>query len=70
MIYCGEFNTDINCASCHGTGGKGDGPIAEVFAMFDHVIESSKAGVRKPEPRIYEMMLERLALPASAASWR
>ncbi|MCA8889667.1 MAG: HAD family hydrolase, partial [Parvularculaceae bacterium] len=29
-----------------------------IFADFDHVIESSKAGVRKPEPRIYEMMCE------------
>lgn len=45
---------------------RGEAAIAEVFAMFDHVIESSKAGVRKPEPRIYEMMLEALALPASA----
>ncbi len=45
---------------------KGDAAIAAVFALFDHVIESSKAGVRKPEPRIYEMMLEALALPASA----
>jgi putative hydrolase of the HAD superfamily len=45
---------------------RGDAAIAEVFSMFDHVIESSKAGVRKPEPRIYEMMLEALALPASA----
>ncbi len=45
---------------------QGDAAIAGVFAMFDHVIESSKAGVRKPEPRIYEMMLEKLALPASA----
>jgi len=44
----------------------GEAPIREVFAMFDHVIESSKAGVRKPEPRIYEMMLEALGLPASA----
>ncbi len=30
--------------------------VAEVFSMFDHVIESSKAGVRKPEPEIYDMM--------------
>lgn len=37
-----------------------------VFGQFDHVIESSKTGVRKPEPRIYEMMLDALALPASA----
>jgi putative hydrolase of the HAD superfamily len=45
---------------------RGDGAIAEVFAMFDLVIESSRAGVRKPEPRIYEMMLEALSLPANA----
>ena len=29
---------------------------ADIFARFDHVIESSKAGVRKPDPRIYQMM--------------
>ena len=31
-----------------------------IFSNFDHVIESSKAGVRKPEPRIYEMMCDAL----------
>lgn len=37
-----------------------------ILANFDHVIESSKAGVRKPEARIYEMMCEALAVtPAS-----
>jgi putative hydrolase of the HAD superfamily len=40
--------------------------IAAVLARFDHLIESSEAGVRKPDPRIYRMMLERLALPAAA----
>lgn len=40
--------------------------LAAIFKNFDHVIESSKVGVRKPEPRIYEMMLEALALPARA----
>lgn len=45
---------------------RGDAAVAAVFALFDHVIESSKAGVRKPEPRIYELMLEALALPAAA----
>lgn len=35
---------------------------AHVFAMFDHIIESSKAGVRKPEPRIYQMMCEALGV--------
>lgn len=32
------------------------GEISAIMARFDHVIESSKAGVRKPDPRIYEMM--------------
>src|SRR6201984_274748 len=34
--------------------------IAEVMALFDHVIESAKIGLRKPDPRIYEMMVETL----------
>ncbi len=33
----------------------------EIMEMFDHVIESSKVGVRKPDPRIYEMMCEALS---------
>ncbi|MBT8473163.1 MAG: HAD-IA family hydrolase [Marinicaulis sp.] len=38
--------------------------LMEIFQSFDHVIESSKAGVRKPEPRIYEMMCETLKVAA------
>ncbi|WP_024515996.1 HAD-IA family hydrolase [Bradyrhizobium sp. Tv2a-2] len=34
--------------------------IAEVMALFDHVIESAKIGLRKPDPRIYHMMVETL----------
>ncbi len=30
--------------------------IHPVMEMFDHVIESAKAGLRKPDPRIYQMM--------------
>lgn len=33
-----------------------------IFARFEAVIESSKAGVRKPDPRIYLMMCEKLDL--------
>jgi putative hydrolase of the HAD superfamily len=33
---------------------------ADIMAQFDAVIESSKAGVRKPDPRIYRMMCELL----------
>jgi putative hydrolase of the HAD superfamily len=32
--------------------------VAKVMAKFDHVVESSKVGVRKPEPRFYEIACE------------
>ena len=34
--------------------------VAEVLQLFDHVFESSKMGIRKPNPRIYELMCETL----------
>ena len=34
--------------------------VADIMARFEHVIESSKAGVRKPDPRIYQMMCDAL----------
>lgn len=37
-----------------------------IMAKFDHVIESSKVGIRKPDPRIYAMMCEALATAPSA----
>jgi len=36
--------------------------VADVMALFEVVIESSKAGVRKPDPRIYQMMCEALSV--------
>jgi putative hydrolase of the HAD superfamily len=36
--------------------------IAEVMVLFDHVIESAKIGLRKPDPRIYLMMVETLGV--------
>jgi putative hydrolase of the HAD superfamily len=32
--------------------------VAKVMAKFHHVVESSKVGVRKPEPRFYEIACE------------
>ena len=40
--------------------------VERIHANFDHIIESSKAGVRKPEPRIYEMMCEALSVAPEA----
>ena len=53
----------------HGPGMSDDGAkaaaVSAILARFDHVIESSKAGVRKPDPRIYLMMCEALSLEPS-----
>ncbi len=45
----------------------GSGPrdeVAEALALFDHVIESSKAGVRKPDPAAYQLALAVLGVEA------
>jgi putative hydrolase of the HAD superfamily len=34
----------------------------EIMALFGHVIESAKVGVRKPDPRIYRMMTDALGV--------
>ncbi len=34
--------------------------LAHVFDQFDHLIESSKLGIRKPDPEIYKLMCEAL----------
>jgi putative hydrolase of the HAD superfamily len=36
--------------------------VAEVMALFDHIIESAKIGLRKPDPKIYRMMVDALAV--------
>lgn len=65
----------IGCITNNVRAGKGSamvfdearaGEIAAIMARFDHVIESSKAGVRKPDPRIYKMMCEALDVAPSA----
>lgn len=42
------------------------GAMAVVMPLFDAIIESSKAGVRKPDPKIYQMMCELLGVEPSA----
>lgn len=37
---------------------KREAEVAEVMAMFDHVVESSVIGIRKPEPEFYVKALE------------
>ena len=41
--------------------------LAEVMALFDTVLESSKLGVRKPDPRFYDLALDAVGVaPAEA----
>jgi len=65
----------VGCITNNAPTGKGAGmssssekaqQIADVFGLFDHVIESSKAGVRKPDPRIYLMMCDALGVKPEA----
>ena len=59
-----------NMAQGHGPGmaasRQGADRAADIMGLFDAVIESSKAGVRKPDPSIYRMMCEKLGVEASA----
>ncbi|PAL21360.1 HAD-IA family hydrolase [Sphingopyxis sp. GW247-27LB] len=64
----------IGCITNNVPSGKGAGmarsdgaaaEIAAIMARFDHVVESSKVGVRKPDPAIYRMMCEALDVAAS-----
>lgn len=59
----------IACITNNVPAGKGAGmamddkkasAVADIMKRFDHIIESSKAGIRKPDPRIYQMMCETL----------
>ena len=56
----------------------GDGPgmartaekaaaVAEIMTLFDQVVESSKVGVRKPEPRFYQIACELLGIQPTEA---
>jgi putative hydrolase of the HAD superfamily len=64
----------LGCITNNVPSGKGAGmavsdekaaAISAVMERFDHIIESSKVGVRKPDPRIYAMMCEALSVQPS-----
>jgi len=37
--------------------------VAEIMALFEHVVESSKLGLRKPDPLIYQHACDLLGVP-------
>jgi putative hydrolase of the HAD superfamily len=43
--------------------------IADIMQLFDVIIESSKVGIRKPDPRIYLMACEQLGVAARSCAY-
>ena len=62
----GCITNNMATPSMNGGDGAPAGVMAEIIPLFDAVIESSKAGVRKPDPRIYLMMCELLGVKPEA----
>jgi putative hydrolase of the HAD superfamily len=50
------------CLTNNVVGGEQRMEVGDVMVMFDHVVESSKVGCRKPEPRFYEIACELLGV--------
>ncbi len=44
-----------------------EGEMGDVLGLFDGIIESSKVGVRKPDPAFYELACEQLGIVPSEA---
>jgi len=40
--------------------------VKRIMTLFDHVLESSKVGLRKPDPRIYALMCEAIGVEPNA----
>ncbi len=68
---CRDLGLKLGCITNNARVGEGPGmtadagkaaAVAAILARFDAVIESSKVGLRKPDPRIYELMCETLAV--------
>jgi putative hydrolase of the HAD superfamily len=66
----------VACITNNVKGGHGPGmassterasKMAEVMALFDLVVESSVEGIRKPNPRIYQIACERLGVAPDRA---
>jgi putative hydrolase of the HAD superfamily len=59
---CKTAGLALACLTNNIANGEARPDVAEVMALFNVVIESSKLGIRKPEPRFYELACEALDL--------
>lgn len=63
------LTNNVNTGAGHGLPASASrtAQVEEILALFDRVFESSKLGVRKPEPRFYRLALEALQVEPEAA---
>ena len=59
-LKTGCITNNVPSMQASGAGGQGNLYKREVMGEFDHLIESSKIGLRKPDPKIYALMCETL----------
>jgi putative hydrolase of the HAD superfamily len=65
---CKAAGLALACLTNNIANGEERPDLAEVMALFDVIVESSKLGIRKPEPRFYELACEALDVtPAECA---
>jgi putative hydrolase of the HAD superfamily len=62
MVGCITNNMKTGEGAAMAATAEGVSATAAIFPLFDAILESSKAGVRKPDPRIYLMMCDLLAV--------
>lgn len=63
----GKAEYESNCASCHGVGGKGDGPLTKIYipmAPADLTTMAKRNGGVFPTQRAHEIIDGRQAVPA------
>jgi putative hydrolase of the HAD superfamily len=58
---CGE-TLKTACLTNNYAGHAARGDVEEIFALFDLVLESSRIGIRKPEPAFYRLACESLGV--------
>ncbi|MCF6328339.1 MAG: HAD-IA family hydrolase [Henriciella sp.] len=64
-VGCITNNAPIGKGASMSTDASKAAKAGKVLSLFDHVIESSKLGIRKPDPRIYALMCEALDVEPS-----
>ncbi|MBL0923236.1 MAG: HAD-IA family hydrolase [Sphingomonadaceae bacterium] len=62
MLGCITNNVRAGRGSAMAADGEKARAVEAIMARFDHVVESSKVGIRKPDPRIYTMMCDALGV--------